>query len=123
MQQESALNAKKRRNFRLDDDSFVLVNSRGTVYGRGQADRLFQKLCHFCGLDETGEYYTVYSIRIGVTSTAHLQDIEGLKAMRYVQWVVSAAAMPMMHSHDVKYTTPQLATVPWEVIHIVARGS
>ena len=101
----------------LGPDNFLLVNSNGTVYGRSNADRILKELISFIGCDKSVYNLTVYSLRVGVTSAAHHQDIDALKIMRFVQWVCNPDSDPSMHARYVKFTLQQLATVPFEVLH------
>ena len=111
------LDANQLKGLALNPDNLLLVNKRGTNFGRSHADKLFKRLLKFCRIDKAKANVSLYSIRVGATSMGHHQDIDALKLMRFVKWLVSAKNAPMMHALYVQYTWPQLATVPFEVIH------
>ena len=95
-----SLTKRQVKGLALCPDNFLLVNSNGTVYGRSHADKVMKKLIFAIGCDKSKYNLTLNSIRVGVTSLAHHQDIDALKIMRYVRWVLSQAAEPTMHTRQ-----------------------
>ena len=113
---------KQRSGLRLTEDAFLLVNDRGTPFSSWNCTTLFKRLKDFCQLKvPAGRKFTPYSIRVGATSMAHCQEIDGIKMMRYVLWHVSSKSSPTMHAHYVQLTLPQIATVANEMLHGVIR--
>ena len=111
------LDPKQSVNLGVDGRNFVLVTSRGTVFGSSHCSKVFKRMNAFLGIDKEKLNITPYCLRVTATSIAHHQGIDPLLLMRYVIWACNKKANPSIHARYIAFTLAQLAAVPYQILH------
>ena len=105
---------KRYNNLGTHSNNYVFVGKNGAIWRPSILRSMVKNLISVNNVSDP-ECFVPYSLRIGATTLAHMQQIDLLKVMRYVVWSVNN--LPHVSGRYIMFTHLDLCTIPFEMIH------